>query len=96
MPLTIEITISDEDVLALKHDIIDPETWVRDAVAGKIASCRKRMSQEAVRVLCNDPEVETIPASEAGLTAALAEHPSYKDRAARDADETAKLPSGRG
>lgn len=89
MAKTITITLSNADLRAMEHDVIDPEQWVRDAVAGKIASCTRRITQEAVTVLSNDPAVETMPAKSAQLIAELVKRPDYKNRRRRDEDERA-------
>lgn len=82
--MRITIDLSDADLVALKHDLADPEAWIRDAVAGKVAACRGRMVEQAVAVLMADPAVETIPAQPAALADALTRRPGYEDRAARD------------
>ena len=45
------------------------------------------MAIEATAVLKADPSVETMPATDDGLIAALLARPDYKNRAARDAAE---------
>lgn len=88
MKITIEL--SDLDELAMRHDLLDPEEWVRTAVAMKILPCRERMDAEAIRVLTADPKVEAIPARQDDRLLALSARPDYRNRAARDkADEEA-------
>jgi len=82
--LTIEF--SDGDELALHHDLLDIDVWVRDMIAGKIANCLTRMSQEAVvKLQSGDIDVKTVEAMDVGtLALTLAAQPDYKNRAARD------------
>lgn len=89
MAKTITITLSNADLRALEHDLLDPGQWIQDAVVGKIASCTKRMASEAARVLSDDPSVESVPSAPDKLIAALAKHPHYRTRKQRDDDERA-------
>lgn len=94
MAKTITITLSNADLRAMEHDVIDPEQWIRDAVAGKVAACAKRMAQEAVNVLSADPAVSTMPAKPDALIAELAKRGDYKTRKQREADEP-RISSGK-
>ena len=86
MALTITVDISDADQKALLNDLLDIDAWVQSAVAGKINNCKKRMAASAAAVLKADASVETMPATDDGLVAALLARPDYKTRAARDAE----------
>jgi len=86
MPLTITVTLSDADLAALEHDLLDVEGWVHAAVRGKINSCRKRMARTAQAALMADPDVATMPADEDGLINALRARGGYKNRAKREAE----------
>lgn len=90
MPTTITITLSDADIQALAHDVVEPEQWIRNAVAGKIAACTKRMILDAREVLDNDPAVDTVPADRDALITAYTARPDYRNRKKRDADEEAE------
>ena len=50
--ITVEINSTDETVL--KNDIANIDTWVQDAVTGKINNCWKRMQKEWTDKLMND------------------------------------------
>jgi hypothetical protein len=61
-----------------------------DAVKGKISKCKGRMLQEWQPRLLADPEIESIPATEAGLLNTIVAHKDYKSRTAREAVRQAK------
>jgi len=90
MPKRITINLSDADVMVLGHDLIDIDDWVQQAVAGKIASCAKRLAVEARQVLESDPAVESMPAKRAALVAAYIARPDYKNRKQREAEAKAE------
>lgn len=96
--LTITVTISDLDELALRNDLLDPAQWLQDAMKGKINNCRSRMCNPDisphVKQLFADPTVETIPANQDALIALIVARPDYKDRAAREAESKALLIAG--
>ena len=85
MALTITVNISDADEKAMLNDLLDIDDWVQKAVLGKINNCKKRMAQSATAVLKADASVETMPATDDGLIAALLARDDYKNRAERDA-----------
>ena len=85
MALTVTVNISDADEKAMLNDLLDIDDWVQKAVIGKINNCKKRMAQSATAVLKADASVETMPATDAGLIAALLARDDYKNRAERDA-----------
>ena len=89
MAVTVTINISDADEKAMLNDLLDIIAWVQSAVVGKINNCKTRMAVEATAVLKDDASVETMPATEDGLVAALIARPGYKNRAARDAADSA-------
>ena len=66
------------------NDLLDIDDWVQKAVAGKINNCKKRMAVQATAVLKADSDVETMPATDDGLIAALLARDDYKNRAARE------------
>lgn len=88
--MKITIDLSDLDVLALRHDLLDPEAWVRDAVRFKILACRERMAAAAIAALTADPKVKTMPADEDSLLDTLHKRTDYRDRAARQAEDDAR------
>ena len=87
MALTVAVNISDLDEKILLNDLLDIDDWVQAAVVGKINNCKKRMAIEATTVLKSDPSIESMPATDDGLIAALFDRDDYKNRAERDAEE---------
>lgn len=85
MPHTFTVTISDLEYQALLHDLLDPEQWVADAVAGKVSKCMDRMTRQGQELLLADPSIETMPANREGLARAVLAHPGYKSRKQREA-----------
>jgi len=84
MATTVTVTISDDDKLALDNDLLDVDDWIRQAIAGKINNCKKRMAQQAAQVLKADTSVTNMPADDDGLIAALAARDDYKNRVERE------------
>lgn len=39
-------TLTEDEIKALHHDLIDIKLWIDMAINGKIAKCRERMEQE--------------------------------------------------
>jgi hypothetical protein len=81
------IDITDLEELALKDSLLDSEQWLREALRGKIANCKKRMRRQWFQILLDDPTVTSIPALEDALIALIVARPDYKNRAERDAEE---------
>ena len=84
MAVTITVQVSTTNEKILLNDLLDIDDWVQQAVAGKINNCKKRMAIEATAVLKADSDVETMPATDDGLIAALLARDDYKNRAARE------------
>jgi len=85
MSVTVTVEISDHNEKVLLNDLLNIDDWVQKAVIGKINNCGKRMANEATTVLKADASVETMPATDDGLIAALLARDDYKNRAERDA-----------
>ena len=86
--LTITIEIDDTDQLVLKNDLLDINTWVQDAMAGKINNCWKRMQTEWTDKLMNDESfTDSIPSNKADFVTLVTSRSDYKDRKARDEAE---------
>ena len=83
MTVTLTVEISDINAKILLNDLLDIDDWVQKAVVGKINNCKKRMAQEATTTLKADASVETMPATDEGLIAALLARDDYKTRAER-------------
>ena len=85
MAKTITVTINDTDEKVLLNDIVDANTWVQDAVAGKINNCWKRMQNEWTTKLIDDSSfTDPIPSNKADFVTLVTSRSDYKDRAARD------------
>ena len=84
MAVTITVQVSTTNEKILLNDLLDIDDWVQKAVAGKINNCKKRMAIQATAVLKADSDVETMPATDDGLIAALLARDDYKNRAARE------------
>ena len=83
--LTITIKISDTDQTVLKNDLLDIDTWVQEAMTGKINNCWKRMQTEWTTKLMNDSSfTDSIPSNKADFVTLVTSRSDYKDRKARD------------
>ena len=83
--LTITIEIDDTDQLVLKNDLLDIDTWVQDAMTGKINNCWKRMQTEWTDKLMNDESfTDSIPSNKKDFVTLVTSRSDYKDRKARD------------
>ena len=61
------------------------DTWIQDAVDGKINSCWKRMQQEWTTKLMNDSSfTDPIPSNQADFVALITARSDYKNRKQRD------------
>ena len=84
--LTVTVTVDDTDQMVLKNDILDIDTWVQEAVSGKINNCWKRMQNNWTTKLINDESFTgSIPSNKADFVTLVTSRADYKDRAARDA-----------
>ena len=87
--LTITIEVDDTDQLILKNDLTDIDAWAQAAMTGKINNCWKRMQSEWTTKLMNDESfTDSIPSNKADFVTLVTGRSDYKDRAARDAEET--------
>jgi hypothetical protein len=86
--ITITIKVSDTDQTVLKNDLLDIDTWVQDAMTGKINNCWKRMQTEWTTKLMNDESfTDSIPSNKADFVTLITSRSDYKDRKARDEAE---------
>lgn len=81
------ITISDADAVALQHDLISIEDWVSGAIRGKINNCRKRLTNQWLPILLNDPDIDAIEASPEGFIQQVISHRLYANRVEREAGD---------
>ena len=84
--LTITVTVDDTDQAVLLNDILNIDTWVQDAVTGKINSSWKRMQSEWTTKLMNDDSfTDSIPSNKDDFVALITARDDYQTRAERDA-----------
>ena len=88
MAKTITVKIDDTDEKVMLNDLLDIDTWVQQAVTGKINNCWKRMQQNWTNQLMNDESfTDPIPSNKADFVKMITARSDYKDRAARDKEE---------
>ena len=83
--LTLTIEVDDTQQSILNNDLVDINTWVQDAMTGKINNCWKRMQQEWTTKLMNDDSfTDSIPSNQADFVKLVLARSDYKNRKARD------------
>ena len=83
--LTLTIEVDDTQQSILKNDLLDINTWVQEAMTGKINNCWKRMQQEWTIKLMNDSSfTDPIPSNQADFVKLVLARSDYKNRKARD------------
>tara|TARA_R100001509_G_C4758651_1_gene178918 strand:+ start:131 stop:409 length:279 start_codon:yes stop_codon:yes gene_type:complete len=84
--LTITVTVDDTDQAVLLNDILNIDTWVQDAVTGKINNSWKRMQSEWTTKLMNDDSfTDSIPSNKTDFVTLVTARDDYQTRAERDA-----------
>ena len=84
--LTLTIEVDDTQQTILKNDLLDINTWVQDAMTGKINNAWKRMQQEWTTKLMNDSSfTDPIPSNQADFVKLVVARSDYKTRVQRDA-----------
>ena len=85
------ITLTDLQQKILSNDLYNDtdnaglDTWVQNAVDGKINNSWKRMQQEWTTKLMNDDSfTDAIPSNQADFVALVVARDDYKNRKARD------------
>lgn len=74
--------ITDEEIKALEHYVLDVKQWVDDAIAGKIASCQKRIVRgEIDKAIAAGSEIVT---SQNEILTSFFSNPEYKKRLVRE------------
>ena len=91
MAITVTVEINDLNEKILLNDLLDINDWVQKAVVGKVNNCKTRMANAASAELKADASVETMPATDDGLIAALFARADYKNRAERDAADARRV-----
>ena len=90
--LTLTIEVDDTQQSILNNDLIDINTWVQDAMTGKINNCWKRMQREWTDKLMNDSSFnDPIPSNQADFVALVLTRSDYKNRKPRDDEALKKL-----
>jgi len=85
--LTVTVTVDDTDQMVLKNDILDIDTWVQEAVSGKINNCWKRMQNNWTTKLINDESfTDPIPSNKTDFVTLVTSRADYKDRVVRDGE----------
>ena len=83
LTLTIEIDATQQTIL--KNDLLDINTWVQEAMTGKINNSWKRMQREWTTKLMDDSSfTESIPSNQADFVKLVVARSDYKNRADRD------------
>ena len=83
--LTLTIEVDDTQQTILKNDLLDINTWVQEAMTGKINNCWKRMQREWTDKLMNDSSfTDPIPSNQADFVKLVVARSDYKNRAERD------------
>jgi len=85
MAITVTVTIDDTDEKVLLNDLLDIDSWVQDAVSGKVNNCWKRMQSNWTTKLMNDPTfTDSIPSNKTDFVNMVAARDDYQTRAQRD------------
>jgi hypothetical protein len=83
--LTLKIEVDDTQQSILNNELLDVNTWVQDAMTGKINNCWKRMQREWTDKLMNDSSfTDPIPSNQADFVKLVLARSDYKNRKARD------------
>ena len=83
--LTLTIEVDDTQQSILNNDLLDINTWVQDAMTGKINNCWKRMQREWTDKLMNDSSfTDPIPSNQADFVKLVLARSDYKNRKARE------------
>jgi len=85
------ISLTDLQQTILKNDLYSDtdnaglDSWIQDAVTGKINNCWKRFQREWTTKLMNDDSfTDPIPSNQADFVALVTARDDYKNRKAKD------------
>ena len=85
------VSLTDLQQNILKNDLYSDadnaglDSWIQDAVDGKINSCWKRMQQEwTTKLMDDDSFTDSIPSNQADFVALVTARSDYKNRKQRD------------
>ena len=86
-----EVSLTDLQQKILKNDLYSDtdnaglDSWIQDAVDGKISNCWKRFQREWTTRLMDDASfTDAIPSNQADFVALITARDDYKNRKARD------------
>ena len=85
------VSLTDLQQNILKNDLysdtdnVGLDSWIQDAVDGKINNCWKRFQSEwTTRLMNDDSFTDAIPSNQADFVALVTARDDYKNRKARD------------
>jgi hypothetical protein len=85
------VSLTDLQQTILKNDLYSDtdnaglDSWIQDAVDGKINNCWKRMQRDwTVKLMEDDTFTDAIPSNQADFVALVTARSDYKNRKARD------------
>ena len=85
------VSLTDLQQNILKNDLYSDadnaglDSWIQDAVDGKINSCWKRMQQEwTTKLMDDDSFTDSIPSNQAAFVELVTARSDYKNRKQRD------------
>ena len=85
------VSLTDLQQTILKNDLYSDtdnaglDSWIQDAVDGKINNCWKRFQREWTTKLMNDDSfTDAIPSNQADFVALVTARDDYKNRKAKD------------
>ena len=88
---TITITLTDTQQKILSNDLYNDsdnkgiDSWIQDAINGKINNCWKRMQNNWTTQLMNDPSfTDGIPSSQDAFVSLVTSRSDYTNRKAKD------------
>ena len=84
---SILIEFTDEELLVLRNDLLDPLAWVETAASEKLANCKERLLREWTTRLQQEKRVPAIPTDEGALLELIKAQPDYKTRVGREAEQ---------
>ena len=92
--LTLTIEVDDTQQTILKNDLLDINTWVQDAMKGKINHAWKRMQSEWTTKLMNDSSfTDPIPSNQADFVKLVLARSDYKNGKERFDEAQSRLPT---
>lgn len=80
---TVTVTLTDEQVACLEHDLISIEEWIQGAIDGKISNCRDRMVAPVRSPLAVNLETGK-PYTDSELVGLIVGSPGYLNRKQRE------------